>query len=152
MSVAIKKSVANPHGGGIVELVEEKIDQPETHPGVKCKRCGHEWTPKKASPKKCPGCQNPGWDKEARQVKRGEMQTLLTQRGNTAESRPAALHAEQLAQNATLNTPVERKITAQEYVDNKFKEAFNVPVMLPPDNTRIDTAKSQAMSILERLI
>jgi hypothetical protein len=26
-----------------------------------CLRCGNEWTPRKPSPKKCPGCQNPGW-------------------------------------------------------------------------------------------
>jgi hypothetical protein len=23
--------------------------------------CGHEWTPRKANPKKCPQCQNPLW-------------------------------------------------------------------------------------------
>jgi DNA-directed RNA polymerase subunit RPC12/RpoP len=28
-----------------------------------CLRCGHEWTPRKPSPMKCPGCQNPGWSK-----------------------------------------------------------------------------------------
>ena len=28
-----------------------------------CLRCGNEWTPRKEHPKKCPGCQNPNWDK-----------------------------------------------------------------------------------------
>jgi hypothetical protein len=27
-----------------------------------CLRCGYEWTPRKENPKKCPSCQNPGWN------------------------------------------------------------------------------------------
>jgi DNA-directed RNA polymerase subunit RPC12/RpoP len=28
-----------------------------------CLRCGNEWTPRKANPKRCPGCQNPNWNR-----------------------------------------------------------------------------------------
>jgi hypothetical protein len=28
-----------------------------------CLRCGNEWTPRKENPKRCPGCQNPNWNR-----------------------------------------------------------------------------------------
>lgn len=28
-----------------------------------CLRCGNEWTPRKEHPKRCPGCQNPNWNR-----------------------------------------------------------------------------------------
>lgn len=31
-----------------------------------CLRCGNEWEPRKASPKKCPSCQNPNWNRPRR--------------------------------------------------------------------------------------
>lgn len=33
--------------------------------GFKCERCGHEWIPrdKKESPRVCPRCKSPYWDK-----------------------------------------------------------------------------------------
>lgn len=31
--------------------------------GYRCKRCGHEWTPKKKEePKVCPHCKSPYWN------------------------------------------------------------------------------------------
>lgn len=38
-----------------------------------CLRCGHEWNPRKEHPKKCPGCQNPGWDKPKRRERRSSV-------------------------------------------------------------------------------
>ena len=33
--------------------------------GFKCKRCGHEWTPRNNEPPKvCPKCKSPYWDRE----------------------------------------------------------------------------------------
>lgn len=29
---------------------------------VKCKQCGHQWTPRKIDVRLCPGCQSPKWD------------------------------------------------------------------------------------------
>lgn len=31
-----------------------------------CLRCGNEWEPRKACPKKCPSCQNPNWNRPRR--------------------------------------------------------------------------------------
>lgn len=33
-------------------------------PIIKCNRCGHEWTPRIADPRQCPGCHSIRWDKE----------------------------------------------------------------------------------------
>jgi len=34
-------------------------------PTLTCKRCGHDWHPKKQSmPTVCPGCNSPYWNKE----------------------------------------------------------------------------------------
>jgi hypothetical protein len=148
MSVAIKKSVANPHGGGIVRFVEEKIDQPETHPGLKCKRCGHEWNPKKAHPLKCPSCQNPGWDRKARKRTNG---VSSVGRAPSASPLPkvAPLVTAQ-AEEVVGSSPSPRfKIAGLPENDEDLIAIINAPVVLP---TRLDTAKSQAMSILERLI
>jgi len=37
-------------------------------PRYRCKRCGHEWIPRMASPRVCPKCKSPYWEKEARKV------------------------------------------------------------------------------------
>jgi len=39
---------------------------------VMCLACYHVWLPKTADPKKCPGCQNYGWDKPRRLPKRNK--------------------------------------------------------------------------------
>lgn len=44
-------------------ITESEDKSSEVRSPVTCLRCGHEWTPKVAVPKKCPGCQNPRWDK-----------------------------------------------------------------------------------------
>ena len=31
---------------------------------LKCKRCGHEWIPKKEEIRQCPKCKSSWWDKE----------------------------------------------------------------------------------------
>ena len=37
----------------------------------KCKRCGHEWTPRNSNPPKvCPKCKSPYWDRERRKKKK----------------------------------------------------------------------------------
>jgi DNA-directed RNA polymerase subunit RPC12/RpoP len=41
----------------------ESGNKPSERPSVVCLRCGNQWTPRKTDPKKCPGCQNPGWNK-----------------------------------------------------------------------------------------
>lgn len=33
-------------------------------PKVRCKRCGHEWTPRKKKVFQCPNCKNPRWDQD----------------------------------------------------------------------------------------
>ncbi|MEM0171614.1 MAG: hypothetical protein QXV57_03535 [Thermoproteota archaeon] len=38
-------------------------------PRLKCKRCGHEWYPRKPEkPRICPRCKSPYWDVERRHV------------------------------------------------------------------------------------
>ena len=36
-----------------------------------CLRCGNDWEPRKARPKKCPSCQNPNWDKPKKKRRGG---------------------------------------------------------------------------------
>lgn len=31
---------------------------------VKCKRCAHEWTPRKGEVRRCAKCKSPYWDRE----------------------------------------------------------------------------------------
>ena len=31
---------------------------------LKCKRCGHEWNPRKEEIRQCPNCKSAWWDKE----------------------------------------------------------------------------------------
>jgi len=33
-------------------------------PKLNCKRCGHEWIPKKEEIRQCPKCKSAWWDKE----------------------------------------------------------------------------------------
>lgn len=33
-------------------------------PKLTCKRCGHEWMPRKVTRVKCPRCQSHDWDKD----------------------------------------------------------------------------------------
>jgi len=37
----------------------------------KCKKCGHEWTPRiENKPRACPGCKNYKWDEEKDEIKK----------------------------------------------------------------------------------
>jgi len=42
---------------------------------LKCKKCGHEWTPRTTSPAACPACKNYNWDKERKNDKKAEKRT-----------------------------------------------------------------------------
>lgn len=33
-------------------------------PKAVCKRCGHEWTPRRSNPEMCPKCKSPYWHRE----------------------------------------------------------------------------------------
>lgn len=33
-------------------------------PTLHCKRCGHNWTPRKDDVRQCPKCKSASWDKE----------------------------------------------------------------------------------------
>ena len=37
-----------------------------TIPKLKCKRCGHEWWPRKSEVRICPKCKSAYWDREKR--------------------------------------------------------------------------------------
>lgn len=38
---------------------------------LKCLRCGHEWTPRKATlPRTCPNCGSPYWDRPRKEKKK----------------------------------------------------------------------------------
>lgn len=34
---------------------------------LKCKRCGHEWTPRQADVRICPKCKSASWNKEKKE-------------------------------------------------------------------------------------
>lgn len=36
---------------------------------LRCKRCGHSWTPRKAEVRICPNCKSPYWDKQKERKK-----------------------------------------------------------------------------------
>ena len=38
---------------------------------LKCKRCGHEWTPRQEEIRICPRCKSPYWDRERKSKKKG---------------------------------------------------------------------------------
>jgi len=38
---------------------------------VTCLKCGHQWTPRIASPEKCPHCANPNWWEPRKRAKKG---------------------------------------------------------------------------------
>jgi len=41
--------------------------------GWRCERCGHEWLPRQeATPRACPKCKSPYWDKPRTQVNRDD--------------------------------------------------------------------------------
>lgn len=37
---------------------------------LKCKRCGHQWVPKKEDVRQCPKCKSVWWDKEKEKNKK----------------------------------------------------------------------------------
>lgn len=41
-----------------------------------CLRCGNEWTPRKEHPKRCPGCQNPNWNRPRKRAKKIEVEIV----------------------------------------------------------------------------
>jgi hypothetical protein len=63
-----------------------------------CLRCGYDWTPRKENPKKCPSCQNPGWNTPRTRRRRVIVHEVITQECNpvptSAESGSGSTNAE----------------------------------------------------------
>jgi hypothetical protein len=102
--------------------------------GLRCLRCGHEWTQRgKKLPVKCSKCQNPGWDRAARPRKAGVAQ--LVERLPRKQVVPGSIPGP--------------SSTSQMIVEEEAREQ---DVYTPPSDRRLIEAKERAMSLLGRLI
>lgn len=55
-----------------------------------CLRCGNRWTPRKEHPRKCPGCQNPNWNRELKRKRREGSSSVVERPSAKVSSDPMA--------------------------------------------------------------